>query len=152
MSAAAFSAEILSAGGGGHAVVVPNEVAAAFPTKRPAVLARVDGVEYRSRLAVYGGKSYLGLRKDLLRQIGRQAGDVVEIVLEEDQTEVPAPAKVAEPPELLAALAENPAAQAAYQAMPPSHRREYAKWIGEAKQAETRTERVSKMVRRLSGS
>ena len=73
-------------------------------------------------------------------------------MLEEDQTEVPAPAKVAEPPELLAALAENPAAQAAYQAMPPSHRREYAKWIGEAKQAETRTERVSKMVRRLSGS
>ena len=152
MSPAAFAAEILSAGGGGHAVVVPKEVAAAFPTKRPAVMARVDGVEYRSRLAVYGGRSYLALRKDLLRQIGRQAGDVVEIVLEEDQTEVPAPAKVAEPPELLAALAENPAAQAAYQAMPPSHRREYAKWIGEAKQAETRTERVSKMVRRLSGS
>ena len=151
MSPAAFSAEILSAGGGGHAVVVPNEVAAAFPTKRPAVLARVDGVEYRSRLAVYGGKSYLGLRKDLLRQIGRQAGEVVEIVLEEDHTEVPAPAEVAEPPELSAALAENPAARAAYTALPPSHRREYAKWIGETKQAETRGERVGKMVRRLSG-
>ncbi len=158
MSPAAFSAEILSAGGGGHAVVVPKEVAASFPTKRPAVLARVDGVEYRSRLAVYGGKSYLGLRKDLLRQIGRQAGETVEIVLEEDHTEVPAPTampaatEVIEPPELLAALAENPAARAAYEALPPSHRREYAKWIGEAKQAETRAERVSKMVRRLSGS
>jgi bacteriocin resistance YdeI/OmpD-like protein/uncharacterized protein DUF1905 len=158
MSPAAFSAEILSAGGGGHAVVVPKEVAAAFPTKRPAVLAMVDGVEYRSRLAVYGGKSYLGLRRDLLRQIGRQAGEVVEIVLEEDHTnasasaEVPPPAEVAEPPELLAALAENPAARTAYEALPPSHRREYAKWIGEAKQAETRAERVSKMVRRLSGS
>ncbi len=151
MSPAAFSAEILSAGGGGHAVVVPKEVAAAFPTKRPAVLARVDGVEYRTRLAVYGGRSYLGLRKDLLRQIGRQAGDVVEIVLEQDHTEVPA-AEVVEPPELLAALAEKPAARAAYEALPPSHRREYAKWIGEAKQAETRAERVSKMVRRLSGS
>jgi Bacteriocin-protection, YdeI or OmpD-Associated/Domain of unknown function (DUF1905) len=150
MSPAAFSAEILSAGQGGHAVVVPKEVAATFSVKRPAVLARVDGVEYRSRLAVYGGKSYLGLRKDLLRQIGRQAGDMVEISLEEDDPDPPpAAVEVTEPPEMLAALAENPAAQAAYQALPPSHRHEYAKWIGEAKQADTRAERVGKMVKRL---
>ena len=153
MNPAAFSAEILSAGQGGHAVVVPKEVAATFSVKRPAVLARVDGVEYRSRLAVYGGKSYLGLRKDLLRQIGRQAGEVVEISLEEDDSPAPrpAPAEVTEPPELLAALAENPWVRAAYEALPPGHRREYAKWIGEAKQAETRAERVGRMVRRLSG-
>jgi Bacteriocin-protection, YdeI or OmpD-Associated/Domain of unknown function (DUF1905) len=154
MNPVAFSAEILSAGGGGHAVVVPKEIAAAFATKRPAVLARVDGVEYRSRLAVYGGKSYLGLRKELLRQIGRETGEVVEISLEEDhpEPEVPAPAEVTEPPELLAALEENPAVRAAYEALPPSHRREYARWIGEAKQADTRAERVAKMVRRLSDS
>ena len=152
MTPAEFSAEILSAGGGGHAVVVPKEVAGAFAGKRPAVLARVDGVEYRSRLAVYGGKSFLGLRKELLRQIGRQAGDVVEISLEEDLTEVPAAAEVGEPAELLAALAKDPAVRAAYEDLPPSHRREYAKWISEAKRAETRSERVAKMVRRLSGS
>jgi hypothetical protein len=154
MSPAAFSAEILSAGQGGHAVVIPREVAATVSVKRPAVLARVDGVEYRSRLAVYGGKSYLGLRKDLLRQIGRQAGEMVEISLEEDDSPAPAPApaEVTDPPELLAALAENPGVRAAYEALPPSHRREYAKWIGEAKQADTRAERVGKMVRRLSGS
>ena len=136
-------------------MVVPKDVAATFASKRPAVLAQVDGVEYRSRLAVYGGKSYLGLRKDLLRQIGRQAGDVVEIALEEDEPDPPPAAvevEVTEPPELLAALAENPAARTAYEALPPSHRREYAKWIGEAKQAETRAERVGKMVRRLSGA
>jgi Bacteriocin-protection, YdeI or OmpD-Associated/Domain of unknown function (DUF1905) len=151
MDPAVFSAEILSAGGGGHAVVVPKEVAATFNTKRPAVLARVDGVEYRSRLAVYGGKSYLGLRKDLLRQIGREAGQVVEISLEEDATDgPPAPAEVADPPELLAVLEENSALRAAYQALPPSHQREYARWIGEAKQADTRAERVAKMVRRLT--
>src|SRR5215210_3902953 len=147
MNPVAFSAEILSAGGGGHAVVVPKEVAATFDAKRPAVLARVDGVEYRSRLAVYGGKSYLGLRKELLRQIGRETGEVVKISLEEDvaEPEVPAPAEVTEPPELLAALEENPAVQAAYEALPPSHRREYARWIGEAKQPDTRAERVAKM-------
>lgn len=150
MTRPSFSAEILSAGQGGHAVVVPKEVASTFASKRPAVLARVDGVEYRSRLAVYGGKSYLGLRKDLLRQIGRQAGDVVEISLaEHDPPPPPAAVEVTEPPELLAALAEDPAVREAYEALPPSHRHEYAKWIGEAKQAETRADRVGKMVRRL---
>src|SRR4029450_3153517 len=73
--AMAFTAEVLSAGqGGGHAVVVPKEVAAAFSGKRPQVLAHVNGVEYRSRLMVYGGQSYLGLRKDLLRQLQVEAG------------------------------------------------------------------------------
>jgi Bacteriocin-protection, YdeI or OmpD-Associated/Domain of unknown function (DUF1905) len=152
MTPAEFSAEILSAGGGGHAVVVPKEIAGSFSGKRPAVLARVDGVEYRSRLAVYGGKSFLGLRKELLRQIGREAGEVVEITLEEDLTEAPSAAEIDEPGELLAALAESQVVRTAYEALPPSHRREYAKWIGEAKQAQTRAERVAKMVRRLSDS
>ena len=63
-----FTAEVLSAQGGGHAVVVPKDVATTFSSKRPPVLAHINGVEYRSRLMIYGGKCYLGLRKDLLRQ------------------------------------------------------------------------------------
>ena len=107
--AMAFSAEVLSMGqGGGHALVVPKEVAAMFSSKRPPVLAHVNGVEYRSRLAVYGGQSYLGLRKDLLRQLGVGVGDLVEVELVEDHQE----RVVVEPPELTAALAENPAAKA----------------------------------------
>ena len=83
-----FSAEVLSAGqGGGHALVVPKEVAAQFGSKRPAVVALVNGVEYRSRLAVYGGQSYLGLRKDLLRRLEVEVGDVVEVELVEDHQE-----------------------------------------------------------------
>src|SRR5829696_2283863 len=81
---------------GGHAALVPPEVAASFPTKRPAVVATVNGTEYRSRLMVYGGKTYLGLRKDLLRKIGAGAGDTVQIELTEDHQE----RIVTEPPEL----------------------------------------------------
>ena len=81
-----FRAEIASAGQGGHAVVVPKDVAATFSTKKPAVLALINGVEYRSRLMVYGGKSFLGLRKDLLRS-GSAAGDEVGIELTEIATE-----------------------------------------------------------------
>src|SRR5215211_2257554 len=86
--------------GGGHALVVPKEVAATFGSKRPPVVAHVNGVEYRSRLAVYGGQSYLGLRKDLLKQLAVGAGDVVQVELAEDHQE----RVVVEPPELTAAL------------------------------------------------
>ena len=143
----AFTAEVLSAGqGGGHAVVVPKEIAAAFSGKRPQVLAHVNGVEYRSRLMIYGGQSYLGLRKDLLRQLHVATGDQVEIELAEDRQE----RVVVEPPELTEALAENPAAQAAYQKLPFTHRNEYARWIDEGKKPETRADRVAKTIRRLT--
>jgi uncharacterized protein YdeI (YjbR/CyaY-like superfamily) len=59
---------------------------------------------------------------------------------------------VTEPPELLAALAADPSARAAYDALPPSHRLEYARWISEAKQAETRASRAAKTIRRLLAS
>jgi antitoxin component of MazEF toxin-antitoxin module len=143
----AFTAEILSAGqGGGHAVVVPKEIAAAFPGKRPQVLAHVNGVEYRSRLMVYGGQSYLGLRKDLLRQLQVAAGDQVQVELVEDLQE----RVVVEPPELTEALAQNPAAQAAYQELPFTHRNEYARWIDEGKKSQTRADRVAKTIKRLT--
>ena len=143
----AFSAEVLSMGqGGGHALVVPKEVAAMFTSKRPPILAHVNGVEYRSRLAVYGGQSYLGLRKDLLKQLGVGVGDLVEVELMEDHQE----RVVVEPPELTAALAENPAAKATYDQMPFTHRNEYAGWIDEGKKPETRADRVAKTIRRLT--
>jgi uncharacterized protein YdeI (YjbR/CyaY-like superfamily) len=103
---------------------------------------------------VYSGICYLGLRKDLLRRIQRGPGDRVKIELVEDTEPAPspAPAPVVEPPDLLEALAANPAADAAYQALPPSHRQEYARWIGEAVHPDTRAGRVAKTLRRLSGA
>lgn len=144
----AFTAEVLSAQGGGHAVVVPKDVAATFSSKRPPVLAHINGAEYRSRLMIYGGQCYLGLRKDLLRQLDVGVGDQVEIELAEDYEE----RVVVEPPELTAALADNPAAAAAYQRLPFTHRNEYARWIDEGKKPETRADRVAKTIKRLTES
>lgn len=47
------------------------------------------------------------------------------------------------PPYFLAALRKNRKALAAFEAFPPSHRREYVEWIVEAKTAETRERRMS---------
>jgi hypothetical protein len=143
----AFSAEVLSAGqGGGRAILIPKELAETFSSKRPPVRAHVNGVEYRSRLMVYGGKSYLGLRKDLLRQLEVGVGDSVQVELLEDHEE----RVVVEPPELTQALADDPAAQAAYEKLPFTHRNEYARWIDEGKKPETRADRVAKTIKRLT--
>lgn len=49
-------------------------------------------------------------------------------------------------PELAAALAQSPAAKAAFDAFPPGCRREYIEWITGAKRPETRARRVSEAV------
>lgn len=50
------------------------------------------------------------------------------------------------PPALAAALTKNGAAKSAFDALPPSHQREYNEWIGDAKTDETRTRRVAQAV------
>ncbi len=56
------------------------------------------------------------------------------------------------PPDLADALAADAAAQAAFEALPASHRREYVQWIGEAKRAETRARRIERTLERLRES
>lgn len=67
--------------------------------------------------------------------------------LNEDGTPVPrprveTPKAVRAPSDLLAALRNNPDARAGYDALSPSHKREYIEWITEAKRNETRKRRV----------
>lgn len=53
---------------------------------------------------------------------------------------------VAIPAELKSALATNRKAAAAFEKFPPSHKREYAEWIAEAKGEETRQRRVKSAI------
>lgn len=49
------------------------------------------------------------------------------------------------------ALEASPSALAAFGGLPPSHRREYLSWIGEAKKPETRARRIAATIGRLGG-
>jgi uncharacterized protein YdeI (YjbR/CyaY-like superfamily) len=53
------------------------------------------------------------------------------------------------PAELAAALARTKAAQRAYDALAPGQRRLWARWVGEAKQAETRARRAARTAEQL---
>jgi hypothetical protein len=58
-----------------------------------------------------------------------------------------APAKpVKVPPDLSVALKQSKKAKTAFDAFPPSHKREYIEWITEAKTDDTRTRRIEQAV------
>lgn len=140
-----FRAEVRDAGPGGHVVPVPAELTAALSGRRVPVLARVNGVPYRSRVAVHGGRAYLALRVAWLRELGVDPGDEVEVELHE---EPPAP-EVAEPAELTAALAEVPGARVAFDALEAVAGTEYRRWVAAAADPATRRDRAARVVRRL---
>ena len=54
------------------------------------------------------------------------------------------------PPELTELLTDHPAARATFEALPPSHRRQYSVWIASAKRPETRQRRAAKAIDMLA--
>jgi uncharacterized protein YdeI (YjbR/CyaY-like superfamily) len=78
--------------------------------------------------------------KNTARRIDVLSDKLQEKVAVEKQKSVRAPA------DLLAALKNNSAARLGYDALSPSHKREYIEWITEARRNETRKERVARAV------
>ena len=66
---------------GGAAIEVPPSVLEALdaPGKRPAVVLRIGGLEVRTRIMVYGGRSYIGLRQAQRLELGLSPGDSVHV-------------------------------------------------------------------------
>ncbi|MBV9548597.1 MAG: YdeI/OmpD-associated family protein [Alphaproteobacteria bacterium] len=51
--------------------------------------------------------------------------------------------------DIQSALAGDKAAGKIFSALPPSHRNEYLRWIGEARKPDTRSRRIAQMLERL---
>ena len=128
-------------------VVVPLDVRALWGEARPPVRGTVNGVPFRSRLMVYGGETMLGLTNAFRAAAQIAEGDAVEVVIERDDE----PREVEVPPALQAALDEDATAKAAFDALSFTHRREYARWIAEAKREATRDRRAAKAIEMLLG-
>jgi uncharacterized protein YdeI (YjbR/CyaY-like superfamily) len=85
-----------------------------------------------------GGGFIVGLNREVREGAGVKAGDHVEVTLELDT----APREVEVPAALATALAADAQAKAAFDGMAFTHRKEYARWVAEAKRDETRQRRV----------
>jgi uncharacterized protein YdeI (YjbR/CyaY-like superfamily) len=134
-------------GAGGHLVEVPDEVVAALGGRgRIPVQARFNGVPYRGSIVKMGGVMMLGVTKAVMAEAGAGPGDVLDVVVENDE----APREVEVPPELTTALKRNRAARAVWDGLSFSHRREYVSYIVEAKKEETRARRVERTIQALT--
>ena len=133
---------VLQPRGPAAAVVLDDAQVAAVGegARRFPVVATVNGYTWRTSVARMGGEFLLGLNKEVRQGAGVQAGDDVEVTVELDA----APRQVEVPEALAAALAADPQAKASFHRMTFTHRKEYARWVAEAKQEETRQRRVQR--------
>ena len=106
--------------------------------KRFPVVATVNGYTWRTSVSRMGGEFLLGLS----REVRDGAGVEAEVSIELDE----APRDVEVPADLAAALAADPQAAASFERMAFTHRKEYARWVAEAKRDETRQRRVAQAV------
>ena len=141
-----FRAVIENAGGGGAFVQIPFDVEQVFGKKRVKIKALIERVPYRGLLVRVGGPSHmLIVLKGIREQIGKSFGDEVEVVMEEDLE----PRIVEIPPDVAEAFEHDPDAAAFFDGLAFTHKREYVRWINEAKQAATRQNRVARTIEML---
>jgi hypothetical protein len=150
MARARFTARLRPSGRGGvgHLVEVPVEVVAALGGRgRIPVRASFNGVPYRGSIVRMGGVMMLGVTKAIMAEAGAGPGDLLDVVVENDE----AARDIEVPQELSKALKRNRAAAAIWDGLSFSHRREYVGYIIEAKKEETRARRVEKTIQELAG-
>ena len=115
---------------------------------------RGDGLDAQTALTSFGCiKTLKELPDDktMLRYI-REAAKLNEAGGAARARPAKTPAVIPTPKDLAVALKKNKAAAAVFAKQPPSHKREYIKWITEAKKPETRARRVAKAVEQLSAA
>lgn len=84
----------------------------------------------------------LGLTQEVRKQLGKRFGDEVFVSLIEDNEE----REVEIADDIASVFNENPDAKSLFDKMSYTHRKEYIRWIEEAKKPETREKRKVRMI------
>lgn len=100
-------------------------------------------VEYRGSLVKMKSDCHiLGLTQEVRKQLGKSFGDEVFVSLIEDKEE--RTVDISE--DIASVFNENPEAKSLFDTMSYTHRKEYIRWIEEAKKPETREKRKTRMI------
>lgn len=105
-----------------------------------------DKAEYRGIMSNMGtGCHILILTQEVRRKLGKSFGDSVLVELEHDLEK----REVIIPEDVQNLLAEYPEAQAFFEKLSYTHRKEYINWITSAKREETRAKRMVGFIEKL---
>ena len=141
-----FRATVELGGKTATGIEVPEDVVAALGSgSRPAVTVTIGDHAYRTTVARMGGRFLVPLSAENRTAAGVAAGDQVDVDIALDS----GPREVTVPGDLAAALARDDTARATFDGLSYTHRKEWVRWIEEAKKAETRTTRLAKAVESL---
>jgi Domain of unknown function (DUF1905)/Bacteriocin-protection, YdeI or OmpD-Associated len=138
-----FKARIHAGDGGGAYVLFPYDTEAEFATRgKVPVKATLQGVPYRGSLIKYGHPQHmLPVLKAIRQQTGKTPGDTIEIVVWKDQE-----LRALEVPSHFEKLMKQEGLLPFFEGLSYTHRKEYCRWISEAKKEETRVKRLEKAV------
>jgi hypothetical protein len=146
MGSIRFTAPLVPRGPAAAIVLDDDQVTAVGEgAKRFPVLATVNGYAWRTSVARMGGEFLLGLSRAVREEAAVEAGDTVEVELVLDT----APRELELSAALADALAADPVAKAKFDALAFTHRKEYSRWVDEAKREDTRERRVAKALEML---
>src|SRR5881275_802502 len=125
MPALQFDGRLESDQGACFIRVPPQTLRALGEGKRAPVKVTLNGYTYRTTIAVYGGKSYIGVRREVREAAGVTAGEVLTVGLEYD-SELRA---VDLPEALRAALEADAKAAAAFDKLSYTRKKEFVDWV-----------------------
>jgi hypothetical protein len=131
------------------AITPPVDVPEFFGTRaRVPIRGTINGYPFRSSLMPMSGYHMMPVNKTLCRGAGVKPGDTVDVVMERDEEE-----RTVDAPLLLKKeLAKSKTAQANWEKLSFTHKKEMAISITEAKQEETRSRRLAKVMQILKTS
>jgi hypothetical protein len=136
-----FRTAVLLGGQTATGIEVPAEVVDALGAgKRPKVTVRIGGHSYRTTIHLRGGQYLVPLSAENREAAGVAAGDDVDVDISLDT----APRVVDVPDDLARAFAADDKARQFFDSLSYTHRKEWVRWITEAKKPETRSTRLAK--------
>jgi Bacteriocin-protection, YdeI or OmpD-Associated/Domain of unknown function (DUF1905) len=128
-------------------ISIPFDVEKTFGTRgRVPVRGTLNGAPFRSSLFPMGGCHFMPINRKLREASGVRGGETVPVTIERDTEE-----RVITPPtDLARALKSNTEAQATWDKLSYTHRREHVEHIEDAKKPETRQRRLEKSIALLA--
>jgi len=125
--------------------VPPQTLTALGEGRRVPLRVTLNGYTYRTTVAVYGGKSYIGVRREVREAAGVAAGDPLTVGLEYD-----AQVRTVDLPAALhAALEADAAIAAAFEKLSYTRKKEFIRWVTGGKRAETQRRRMEQAMATL---
>lgn len=143
----AFTAAVVRDGdAGGCGISLPFDPKGVFGRTRIPVVATLRGYSYRTTIFFMCGEHFIPLAKKHREAAGVEPGERVRVRLDLDDQ----PRVVETPADLVSALKKAKGAEAAWEALSYTHKREHVEAIEGAKKPETRERRIAKAIEMLT--